>query len=327
MPTTILASRYNNLRDDINLVLGASNSQTPSYGYGQGVSTNGVVGTRSVTEPSNADKVTAQQYEDLYVDIIRCRAHQIGASNVTIDPFVVGDYETNLQDADKIEEVYIQNLETLGTSVMTDRLVVAPINLDLAGSANASSTRPESTWTVQISHIFTMTWPTIDDRRHFFNAGGEIRMSASVDYTGSQAKTVDWQTILAAMGSTSFKAEETVNNNGIGSGTAIGNYDLTSTYQLIYSRTGGAVYSRNRYNIYAREYTTGDSTSAIQFRVDFDDGQPNNITYGIDEVVYGTFNSNVQTATPNSQVTINGTEYDSVVINTTPIGDNIRALS
>ena len=327
MPTTILASRYNNLRDDINLVLGASNSQTPSYGYGQAFSTNSVVGTRSVVDPSTADKVTAQQYEDLYIDIIRCRAHQIGASNVTVDPFVVGDYETNPLDADKIEEIYIQNLETLGTSVMTDRLVVAPINLDLASSPNASSIRPDSTWTVQISHIFTMTWPTIDDRRHFFNAGGEIRMSASVDYTGSQAKTVDWQTILASMGSTSFKAEETVNNNGIGSGTAIGNYDLTSTYQLVYSRTGGAVYSRNRYNIYAREYATGDSTSAIQFRVDFDDGQPNNITYGIDEVVFGTFNSNVQTATPNSQVTINGTTHDAVVINAIPSGAIIRALS
>ena len=46
------------------------------------------------------------------------------------------------------------------------------------------------------------------------------------------------------------------------------------------------------------EYATGDATSAIQFKVNFVDGLPNNPTYGIDEVVSGTFNSNVQTATP-----------------------------
>ena len=63
----------------------------------------------------------------------------------------------------------------------------------------------------------------------------------SLDYTGSQAKTVDWQTILNAMGSTSFKATSTANNAGIGTGSSIGNYDLTTSYQIVYSRTGGSI--------------------------------------------------------------------------------------
>ena len=330
MPTTVLASRYNTLRNNVNLVLSESSVASPTYGYGQPFSTNSKIGTRTVADPVNAEKITAQDYEDLYIDLVRCRAHQVGAANVIIDEFVVGDYESNLTDTDKIEEAYITNLESLASTIIADRFNVPAINLDVINIPGASSTRSSTpTWSTQISHIFTMSWPNVEARRHFFNAGGEVRFSASVDYTGSQAKTVDWQTILNAMGSTSFKAEETVNNSvpAVGNGSNIGNYDLTNSYRLVYSRTGGAVYARNRYNVYAREYATGDTTSAIQFKVDFVDGRPNDLTYGIDEVVRGSFTSSVQIAKPNSQVTINGTVYDAVIFDIDPTGTLIRALS
>lgn len=325
MPTTVLANRYNTLRDNVNLVLGISDVSAPSYGYGQGFSTNSVIGTRGVTNVVDADKITAQDYEDLYIDLIRTRSHQVGSS-VAIDEFVIGDYETNTVNTDIIEEAYILGLESLATNIQTDRLTVDSDNLTITNLPSASSTRTASnTWSTQISHIFTVTFDTAIERRHFFNAGGEVRISASVDYTGSQAKTVDWQTILNAMGSTSFKAEETVNNAGIGSGTTRGNYDLTSSYRLVYTQGGGAAYNENSYRIYAKEYATGNSTSAIQFRVLFTDGNPGG--FGIDEPVYGSFNSTVEIATPNSQITINGTTHDAVIIDTVPTGQRIRPLS
>jgi hypothetical protein len=323
MPTTILASRYNSLRNQVNLILGTSGPASPSYGYGQGTTTNSVVGTRSVSSVVDANKVSAQDYEDLYIDLIRTRAHQVGAA-VTINDFVVGDYETNTATADIIEEAYVQGLESLATNIVTDRLLVDPTNLRITSLPSASSTRlPTSTWSTTISHIFTITFNTALDRRHFFNAGGQIRMSASVDYTGSQAKTVDWQSILNAMGTISFKAEETISNAGVGSSSSIGNYDLTTTYQLIYSRTGGAVYARNRYNIYALSL----NSTSIQFKIEFIDGSPNDLTFGIDEVVFGTFNSTVQSATPDGTIIINGTEYPTVLISTDPVGSNLRNLS
>lgn len=327
MSVTILASRYNTLRDQVNSVLGTSLSATPTFGYGQGTTTNSVIGTRSVIEPSAADKVSAQQYEDLYIDLIRTRAHQVGPS-VTINEFVIGDYETNTATADKIEEAYILGLESLATNLVNDRFTVFPDNLTVTNLTSASSSRPSVvTWRTEISHIFTITFPTVEDRRHFFNAGGEIRLSASVNYTGSQLKTVDWQTILNAMGTISFKAQSTVNNAGIGTGSSIGNYNLTSAYQLVYSRTGGAVYANNRYNIYAAESATNDSTSAIVFKVEFIDGVPNNAQFGTDEPVFGIFNSNVQSARPDSQITINGTVYPAVIISDDPVGSIVRQLS
>lgn len=324
--TPILASRYNNLRNSVNLVLGTSNALTPSYGYGQAFSTNSVVGTRSVVDPATADKVSAQDYEDLYIDLIRSRSHQVGVA-VAIDEFVIGDYETNTATADKIEEAYILGLESLATNIATDRFTVAPANLSINNLPTASSTRPSiPTWSTVISHIFTITFTNATERRHFFNAGGEIRISASVDYTGSQAKTVDWRSILNLMGTISFKAENTISNAGVGTGSNIGNYDLTSSYQLIYSRTGGEVYANNEYRISAANSATNDATSAITFKVEFIDGVP---LPGktIDEAVLGTFNSTVQTATPDSQVTINGTVHDAVVIDTLPVGTVVRALS
>jgi hypothetical protein len=323
MPTTILASRYNNLRDQVNLILGPSNPASPTYGYGQAFSTNRVLGSRTVADISHADKVTAEQYEDLYIDLIRTRAHQIGPA-ISIDDFLIGDFESNPETADKIEEAYVIGLESLATNIATDRLTVHPNNLSLAPLVSSSFS---NTWFTQITHIFTVTFATEEDRRHFFNAGGEIRVSASVDYTGSQAKTVDWQTILNAMGTTSFKAEETVNNAGVGSGSNIGNYDLTPSYQLIYSRSGGSVYARNRYNVYAAESATTDDTSQIIFKIDFVDGAPNDTTYGIDEFVLGTFNSVAQTATPDGQIEINGTIYPTVTAIDDPVAANVRTLS
>lgn len=328
MSTVILAERYNTLRNEVNLVLGNSSAVTPTYGYGQAVSTNSKIGTRVANDPINADKVSAQDYEDLYIDLIRTRAHQVGPA-VSVQEFVIGDYETNTATADKIEEAYIIGLESLANNISTDKFLADSTSLRLTATPLASSTRPSSqgTWNGAISHIFTMTFSNELERRHFFNAGGEIRISASVDYTGSQAKTVDWQSILNVMGTISFKADETVNNAGIGTGSSIGAYDLTSSYRLIYSRTGGAVYARNRYNIYAAESATVDGTSRITFKVEFVDGRPNDLTWGIDEVVLGTFNSNVQTATPDSSVDINGTTYPAVVIATDPIGATTRVLS
>jgi hypothetical protein len=327
MPTTILADEYNALRVVTNTVLGISDNASPSYGYGQGFSTNAVVGTRAVAAPADASKITAQGYEDLYIDLIRVRSHQIGAA-AAIDAFVIGDYDTNGATTDKIEESYITGLVALGNNILTDRFLVDPGHLTIASLSAANSTRAYSTtWNGTISHIFKVVFNTELERRHFFNSGGEIRFSASVAYTGSQPKTVDWQSILNAMGSTSFKAESTSNNASVGTGTDIGNYDLTGSYQRVYSRDGGAVYANNEYRVSAINLSTSDTTSAIQFKVEFIDGSPNDPTYGIDEAVSGAFNSSVQIANPSSQISINGTTHNAVINNVVPVATVIRPLS
>jgi len=326
MPTTIAANRYNTLRASVNKVLGNSNTADPNYGYGETFSTSDVTGDYD-TNLATTDKVTAQQYENLYVDLIRVRAHQVGATNVTIESFVVGDYDTNLSDTDVIELTYIQGLESLATNIETDRLLIdatgqaTVVPLEDSNGAAIVSTRLNSVstnWNGTINHIFTITFNNARQRRQFFNAGGQIRFSARVDYTGSQAKTVDWQTEMSDMGATSFRASDTINNNNEGSGSNIGNYDLTGSYRLIYSKAGGASYARNDYRIFAQNV----NDTIIRFKVEFNDNRPNDLTWGIDEPVLGDFNSIIELLQPNGTVTINGDDYDTVNIpdNELPIG-------
>jgi len=322
MPTVVQASRYNNLRARINTVLGLSTTSSPEFGYGQGLtgSTSGVL---------TAEKIGAQDYEDLYIDIVRARYHQIGSS-VSIDDFVVGDYETNPSTADKIEEAYITGLENLATNLETDKFLVDSSQLAVTALLDASNNSMTSTrsaaagaWNGEISHIFTVTFPTNAARRHFFNSGGQLRFQGSVDYTGSQSKTVDWQTILNNMGQISFAATSTYSNSGVGTGYPVGNYDLTGAYRLCYSKSGGALYARNDYEVRARQV----SQRVIQFKVSFVDGQPNDTTYGIDELVFGEFESSILLATPSGQVNINGTTYPTVTYQeTTPVGSIISPL-
>ena len=306
MPTVVQASRYNNLRARVTSVLGASTTSSPTFGYGQGLT-----GSSAVLP---ANKIQAQEYEDLYVDIVRARYHQVGSS-VSIDDFVIGDVVANPTTADKIEEAYITGLENLATNLETDKFLVDSSQLAVtslldAGGNSMTSTRSSTSgpWNGGIDHIFTIEFPTSAARRHFFNSGGQVRFQGSVDYTGSQAKTVDWQTILNNMGQISFAANSTYSNSGVGTGYPVGNYGLTSAYRLCYSKSGGALYARNDYEVRARQV----SQRVIQFKVSFVDGQPNDTTYGIDELVYGSFESSILLATSIGQVNINGTTYSTV---------------
>lgn len=313
----ITASRYNALRTLVNKILGDSELTTPNYGYGQEFSTVSVTGDFDVNDLAT-DKVTAEQYENLYIDLIRLRVHQVGASATTIDPFVEGGIETN-PSADKIELAYIQALENLATNIETDRFLIDPatqaaeVNLLTDVGNTVVSTRLFATsgsWNGTLTHIVKITFDDAQQRRQFFNAGGEVRFNASVDYAGSQSKTVDWQTQLSAMGTISFKANQTISNNGIGTSYSIGNYNVTNTYQLCYDQTGGAVYANNRYRILALQLNDRE----VQFRIEFIDGAPNNATFGIDENVFGDFTSALKLLQPDGSVNVNGIATDTVVI-------------
>jgi len=334
MATTIpiTAQRYNDLRALVNKVLGNSVTSTPNYGYGQTFSTSSVTGDYD-TNLSATNLVTAQQYEDLYIDIIRCRAHQVGTGSVSIDPFVIGDFEANEASADKIELAYIQSLETLASNIEIDRFAIdvtgqaQVIDLDNGSGGVTQSIRYNSVsgnWNGTINHVFDVSFDTAQERRQFFNAGGQVRFSASVAYTGSQAKTVDWQDQMSAMGVTSFRAIDTINNNGQGSGSNNGNFDLTNSYKLCYSKAGGASYARNDYRILA--FQPNDST--IRFKVEFNDGRPNNTTWGIDEPVLGDFTSTIQLLQPTGTVVINSIEHTTVDIpdNTLPTSTIVSPL-
>ena len=308
-PVKILASRYNDLFGFLSRMMGESvltpvnASSGPTVGYGQLLNASTVDATIS--------KITAQQYEDIYIDLVRARVHQVGAAAFTIDPFVVGDYDTNGLSTDKVEEVYIQTLENLMAQIVVDKDLV-DVGTQLGLDSLDASSRLESisgSWNGQLFHIFDLEFTDAAHRRHFFNAGGEIRITPTMAYSGTDLKSAEWLAQINAVGAVSIQDDATINRNAVGSGTLIGNYQLTGTYTTLYEAFNTSSYTTNVYRVQA--LSLNDST--IRVRCVFDDAD-SPLPPGIDENVFGDITNTVESAPPEGSVNINGTDYDTVVV-------------
>lgn len=328
MPTKILGQRFNDLQDRIAAIMGTATDAAPTSGYGQTFSSANVIPYPDVNDLDAADKISALQYQNLYTDMIRARVHQIGGA-YSIDPFVVGDYATNTTSTDKVQETYIATLESLMTQIEADKF-----EIDLATQASIESlrdaannliqsTRLQSTfgpWNGQLTHIFDVEFDSVADRRHFFNAGGSIRFNASIDYTGSQTKTVTWKNTLSTMGTVIFKANETVSLS-TGTTRAVGNYQIGPSYTLAFQQSIGGVYSGSYYEIHAFNL----NTTTIRMRARFRDSDPESFPK-IDEDVFGDISSTIQVTRPDGQVTIDAAVSDTVVVNSSLVGTTQSTL-
>ena len=211
MPNSVLATRFNNLQNRIRTVLGTSLSSNPQFGYGQSYSSSTVTGDYDVNTV-NTDLISPQEYETLYRDIIRARVHQIGGTFSQLST-PVGNFDLNGTNADKIEETYITYLENVMTSIEQDKFEIdssqySVIPLTDINNNSIDVERPEAqgSWNGILSHIFKVTFNTAQQRRHFFNAGGQIRLDAGLTWAFSQSKTNDWKNLLSGMGSVRFSA-------------------------------------------------------------------------------------------------------------------------
>lgn len=259
---TIVASRYNGLRSRIATIMGTGSGTS---GYGQSISSSAVT-------PGNL--VRAQEVSDLYNDIARARLHQINSVDVSVTVPGVGDLV--------LDQTYV-DLNSLMTAVETDKLL---ISIPAQSTVETAQTSTKSNWNGVIDHVVRFTWPNTDARRHFFNAGGELRTSAGIA-GGSGAKTEDWRTMLSNMGTIKMNYLNTVSSNNSGTGSNIGFYDLTTSYQTIFTKSGSGVYAENSYIVQARAASSTTIDIQIYFRDD-DVGDPN-----IDEDVTGTLTSTV----------------------------------
>lgn len=171
-----------------------------------------------------------------------------------------------------------------------------------------------SAWNSLITHIVTISWPTANDARYFFNAGGEIRFSASRSggtTTGdSPNKNQTWTNLFNNMGTIKFKAHGTI-YTGSGASTvetSKGWYEMgTTATQIFVMPAQAGVYTENDYNISATRDTNDSSTAkSITFRIEFRDDDTGDQRAGykpgpaVDESVDGTLRSFVKSFRPNT---------------------------
>lgn len=273
---SITAAQYNGLQSRITQVLGNGSG---NFGYGQSVASSQI---SAPTSPGagDGDTVTAAQLDNIRSDMNKAWVHQTGA-NIPIKNIDVGDViGADVTGTDIIYQVGSENYSVDSADntggfndylAKMDELETNRFDIDPGEDTIAdliTDTRTTS-WNGTINCTFQATFTSADARRHFFNSGGEIRLS-SAGANGSGTKSADWSTIISNPGQIQFGYNYTTitgSSSGVTLGT-IGNYDLTATYQQIFEKQGtAAVYAENRYRISAR----ATNSTTIQFLIEFED--------------------------------------------------------
>ena len=298
----ITAARINNLQSSIALILGSGSGQN---GYGQVVT--------SVPVTNTGDIATAADMNAIYADILTARVHQVGAGDIGIaevvqnlnvvaedTSFNVSDLGVTTVDPDGFKKG-ITDFETLMTQVQSDKASIHTSQAALEpGVASARST----TWNGLIYHEVAVTFSSAGARRFFFNTGGELRLTAN-NTGASTPKGLDWTALCSELGIIKLNSSATT-TTGTGSGTSIGNYDLTSNFQSIYQKVGtgsySGVYAGNLYTIKARS----DIDTRIIFRIEFNDVVFDN---NVDNNVDGRIESVIQHYRASGGVTVNAPTY------------------
>lgn len=291
----ITAARFNNLQSRINTIMGVGSGTS---GYGQDLQSSLVI---------TSSEIRASDMSSLYVDMTRARFHQTGFLTTEIENILVEDLIID-DNSVPLESKSFAAFENLMLKIEADKflLAITPLTSRLESGITSSRT---TVWNGTLSYIFTVQFANENERRFFFNSGGEIRISSNIS-GGSGQKTNNWRDVLSNTGVVKFDYDKTV-STGTGNGSGIGNYDLTNSYQRIFNKSGSLNYSENEYNIYVKL----NSASVIQFKVDFvdaDTGDPN-----IDENVNGTISSSIQHLRAfGDYVEVNAPNYSNV----TPLG-------
>ena len=273
---TINETHYTTLRSGINTVMGTpTGSGDGSAGYNVGITAPTVsVGT----------KVTAAQWNALRGDIRKASAHQTNSA------VALTTVDTDTEITAQIHNEYESALAT----VTSNRFAMA----NAQSTLSTARTDTKTNWNGVQIHDVTLTWTSANAFKAFWNAGGTVKVTSSLSYTGSEAKTNDWKSLVndakhVAINYTSAYADGGGNQGTI---TSTGMYDLNTngTEVKIFQDGGTNPYSENDYQIFIRYITNGIRVRTI-FRDDDSGDQVSHPKPGpaVDENVKGTLTTNV----------------------------------
>ena len=286
----IFKADYNNIRNKVVGVLGVTTSGNSGYGL--------PVRSAAVSE---SDKVTINEWGNLYYDIVNCYVHQTGAA-----PGSPSSAVENATIAYRSTQPNYQ-YDDYANVIVANKFTVAGSQSFTTAYGTTSQTWPGiygSYWNTLIQCTITATWPTAAAARYFFNSGGEIRFSSSLTGSTANDQTIGWSSLLTAAATKAF------GGNKPGTGTSPSDntnfYRLTNAYSIWTSSTGSGAYTSNIWRIQARSNVlnnTAGGATQIEFLVQWVDGYidydigrsgPGQFTPPGDEV-YGTVNLSVST--------------------------------
>lgn len=309
----ISRAEYNSIQAKIESVLG-DNGVDPEFGYGRALESSQIT-TSKVIE--------SEDMLALYNDLVKARTHQKGSNNLAwtgdglaapSDEEFIGvfaaDIGANPLDPDDISSQYASadttegfaDFDSAADDIVTDHDLIGPGQMSImAGTTSVRDTEwggnDVSAPGSSINHTITVTWQNADERRYFFNTGGELQFSADNQQSialPDNAKTLNWRSMLSTQGAIVFgKSSTAASGTNPGSGSSIGNFysqwsnTSSSNPVTIYTKSGSGVYAENNYTIKAWETASNSLRFDIIFQdADLGEGGPAPDT-PVDEFVKG----------------------------------------
>ena len=277
----IYASDYNVLQSTVSTIVGVG---AGIYGYNQTVNSSQIVAV--------AGKYPAIKLADwiaLRTDIVNAYTHIGQPNNLTIPSIPTNAKKVTSED-------YNNYLAILNATYAASTTTPPGGQSSLVTLSSRSRT---TAWNGTVTHSVTLTWADRNSARGFFNAGGQIRMSASLTgypADGSAQKNADWAKLLSDMGTITL---------GYGNVTCSGSYTqiisppgstntgfyfLNTTSTLVFQKGASTItYFPNQYDIYMSVSSDG---SVLNLSIAFKDLSGGNPL--VDENVEGTLTSTVQ---------------------------------
>jgi len=313
---SITAADYNSLQSRVQQVLGQG-SQT--FGYGQQVESRQVSGPTATGEP-DATNITAEDFNNIRDDISRIFVHQTGTT-LDVNLFKgTGSQEDNFPNADQADVIGAEQSATDVTVDDSDNYIYVDADeskgfnnlVEIVSQIEAEQNRftinstqralqvleidrRTNSWNGSIQSEIDVTFTDSNQRRYFFNAGGQIRFQGIVTDIANIPRNETWNSLIENPGEIQF-GYNFVQNTGSSNGVSfpagiIGNYDLTTAYQTVFRKDASSgLYGNSFWQIEARE----ESSQTISFRItlvndgpesDTDTGNLGGVDGGVQEPV------------------------------------------
>jgi len=235
------------LDDEYNAFVGSSSDP---YGYnhfaGTGAGEYGL-GETSIATVSAGGTINASQWNSLFTGMDNIANHT--NTSITASSVSAGD-------AIAIRSALITDLASLAAAVAAGSPLADA--LTTSSSLQTMTTAAEG-WDNTATHQHTITWASADRMRHFFNAGGKVRIVTSTTQGTTNPKDQAFIDLGSALGNIDIGAQSTTRSasgespDTGGSGLALGFHDLTTSYQeLIILTSNNANYTSNTVQISAK---------------------------------------------------------------------------
>lgn len=261
-------------------------------GYGQG-------NTSVITPVATGNLITAAHTNSVINALSLINMHQ-GNANTLPSMVSVGSIIEAYDGSNSRP-----NLLVIVPSLDSNRFNYSINQMVLSSVLTGTRTDP---WGVSIYHEFTATFVDEDQARYFFNSGSQIYLSASRSGGSGSEINETITDMLNAMGTVKIGPNSTIYTGTGGVPTSIGFWQLTTTYQTLFTAHGSDFgYTSATYTVQARVEnvigTNGGNGSVVRVQAIFATGLPS--SDGVD----GTLISAISQLLASGVITVSAPTY------------------